>query len=119
MKVELNLEKNTCKVTKEAGDPRFTRSNWSLPESTFLYRVLQELKKQGYDVIKKRMVKDGHMVDDTQQYIRTRNYMKISEPTPGEFAIFSHVYAMVDLGEEFNKLKAGESLYQNDLNVVR
>lgn len=118
MKVELNLEKGYCKVTKEKGDPRFTRGNWGDAESTFLYRALQELKKQGHDVIKKRMWKDGHMVSDSQQYIRTRKYMSTSEDTPGEFAIWSNVYALVDLGEEFNKLKEGESLPENDLTVI-
>ena len=41
MKVKLNLEKNYCEVIWESGDPKFYRTNWALPESTFLYYVLQ------------------------------------------------------------------------------
>ena len=31
------------------------------------------LIKQGHDVVKKRMWEDGHMIDEKQQYIRTRS----------------------------------------------
>lgn len=109
MKVTLDVKRGVCEVQKEYGDPRFTRG-YALPESTFLYHVLKALKAQGYDVIKKRMWKDGHMVDDTQQYIRTRKYMTAPDSTPNEFAIWNTNFAVCDAGEEFNKLKVGESL---------
>jgi len=99
MKVELNLKEKYCKITKESGDPRFTSSGWALAESWFLHRVKQELIKQGFDVIKKRMWKDGHMVSDDQQYIRSRSGLK----TPEEFAIYNENYAIYDAGEEFNR----------------
>lgn len=103
MKVTLNIEKNSCIVEKEPGDKRFTNGGYALAESTFLYHVLQALKEQGYDVVKVRMWKDGHMVDDTQQYIKTRKYMKSPANTPNEFAIYNQNYALYDAGEEFNK----------------
>src|SRR5512135_2206665 len=81
-------------VTKEEGDPVFKRSGWALAESTFLYHVLQELKKMGYDCIKKRMWKDGHMVDDTQQYIRDRKC---------RYGFYNAFYAIFDAGEQFNQ----------------
>lgn len=109
MKVNLDLTKNECIVTKEQGDPRFTRG-YALPESTFLYHVLKALKSQGYDVIKKRMWKDGHVVDDTQQYIRTRKWNS-GYDTAGEWAVYNGNYAMYDLGEEFNKACVGEVIY--------
>lgn len=109
MKVNLDLNKNVCTVTKEQADPRYTRG-YAEPESTFLYHVLKALKRQGHDVIKKRMWKDGHMMDREQQYIRTQKYCTTPHFTPGEFAIFNWDYAICDLGEEFNDLKAGESL---------
>jgi len=31
------------------------------------------LNNNGFDLIKKRMHKDGHLVDDMQQYLRTRH----------------------------------------------
>jgi len=101
MKIKLDFENHVCIVTREDGDPKFRRSGWALPESTFLYHVQQELKKQGYDVIKKRMWKDGHMVDDTQQYVRTRRWG--SDPLGNtEFAIYNTCYAVYDAGEEFD-----------------
>jgi hypothetical protein len=109
MIVKFNLADYKIEVIKEAGDKRYKRG-YALPESGFLYDVMQELKSQGYDVIKKRMAKDGHMMDDTQQYIRTRKYMTSPEGTFGEFAIYSRAYALVDLGEEYNKMKPGESM---------
>jgi hypothetical protein len=99
MKVTLDFSHNSCLVEKEDGDPRFKSSNWALAESTFLYYVLQEIKKQGYDVIKKRMWKDGNMVDDTQQWIRTRSWFGKGN----EFCIFNNKYAIEDAGESFNK----------------
>lgn len=99
MKVELNLEQGYCKAIKEPGDPRFNRGGWSDAESTFLYHVLQALKLQGYDVIKKQMWKDGHMMSVGQQYIRTRSGLS----KKGEFAIYNNHYAVFDAGDEFNK----------------
>lgn len=107
MQVKLNLKKNTCEVIKEKGDPHFSSSNWAEAESTFLYHVLQNLKKQGYDLIKKRMWKDGHLVDETQQYLRTRSW----RGEEGEFCLYNHAYALCDLGLEFNKALPGESLF--------
>ena len=107
MKVTLNLENQTCQVTKEKTDKKFTSSNWSDAESTFLYHVLQELKKQGYDLIKKRMHKDGHLVDDLQQYIRSRKLDRAN----GYFCIFNNGYALFDAGKSFNTTMVGESVY--------
>jgi hypothetical protein len=109
MIVELDLENDTCKVIKEAGDPVFRRSGWALAESTFLYHVKIALMRQGYDVIKKRIWKDGNIVDETQQWIRTRKFGTYT--APNEFAIFNLAYALCDLGEEFNKLQVGEHVF--------
>lgn len=73
MKVELNLEKGVCLVTKEFNDPKFSGVINAAGESKLLHHVKNELIKQGFDVIKKRMWKDGHLVDDLQQYVRTRS----------------------------------------------
>jgi len=99
MKVVLNLKSHTCTVTKEKGDPRFKRSEWASAESTFLHHVKKELIKQGHDVIKKRMAKDGHMMDDLQQYIRTRGP---KSPAP-HICIYNGSYAIYDAGERFNE----------------
>lgn len=98
MKVKLNFDNHVCEVTKEDGDPRFHRRGWSGAESTFLYHVKQELIKQGYDVIKKRMWKDGHLVDDTMEYIRSRDLTSTNW-----IMIYNSDYAIRDAGETFNE----------------
>jgi hypothetical protein len=70
MKVQV-LE-HVCVVTKEPGDPRFSGVVNAAGESRLLYHIKKELNKRGYDLIKKRMWKDGHLVDSMQQYLRTR-----------------------------------------------
>ena len=100
MKVELNLNQHFCKVTRDANDLYFRRGGYSDvgAESTFLYHVQQALKDQGYDVIKKRMWKDGHLVNEFQQYIRTRSGLSKA----GEFAIYNSRYAIENAGDAFN-----------------
>jgi hypothetical protein len=94
MIVTLNKEHGLVTVTKQKGDPHFNSTNWGLAESTFLYHVKQELIKQGIDCIKKRMWKDGHLVDDNQQYIRDRK---------GEWCIYNDGWQVFDAGERFNQ----------------
>ncbi len=94
MKVEINKTNHIVTVTKEKGDPSFHSTGWGLAESTFLYHVKKELEKQGYDCIKKRMWKDGHMVDDNQQYIRDRR---------GNWCMYNDAWQIYDAGEKFNQ----------------
>jgi hypothetical protein len=91
MKVE--LIGNVCKVTKEATDKKLYN------ESLLLHKVKLELIKQGYDVIKKRMWKDGHLMgDDTTQYIRSRN------PKADNFImVYDGDYALRLSIEDYNK----------------
>jgi hypothetical protein len=70
MKVE--IKNNACVVTSEAGDLKFYGTVNAVGESALLYHIKKMLNARGYDLIKKRMYKDGHMVDDMQQYLRTR-----------------------------------------------
>ena len=86
MKVEMGM--GTCTVTRETSDPKY------YSESRLLYHVKLALIAQGYDVIKKRMWRDGHMVDDTCQYIRDRK---------GAFAVWDDQYALRFTYEDFNK----------------
>jgi len=94
MKVEINKTNWEVTVTKEKGDPYFKRSEWADAESTLLYHVKKELIKQGYDCVKIRMWKDGHLVDDNQQYIRDRK---------GKWFIWNTSWAIWDAGEHFNE----------------
>lgn len=64
----------TLTVTREPGDPaKFRGGGWGSGESGFLHWLKGVLNAQGYDLIKKRMWRDGHLVDDDKQYLRARN----------------------------------------------
>ena len=94
------LKEHKCEVIREEGDSKIYGIVNAAGESRLLYLVQRELKKQGHDVIKKRMYKDGHLVDDLQQYIRTREG---SEPS---FAIYNTHWAINGAEEDFNQGKA-------------
>lgn len=77
--MKLEFTGNALEVTREEGDPRFSGVVNGAGESRLLYHIKNQLNDEGYDLIKKRMYKDGHMMDDMQQYLRTRN-MKKGQP---------------------------------------
>ena len=94
MLININRENHIVTVEKQKGDPIFHSTEWAQAESTFLYHVKKQLQSAGYDCIKKRMWKDGHLVDDEQQYIRDRK---------GEWCIYNDAYAIYDAGEKFSQ----------------
>ena len=73
----------SCYVYKQDSDPVFRPtsgdSSWSAPgwygaESRLLHHVQKILNQRGYDLIKKRMWKDGHMFGtEHTQYLRSRD----------------------------------------------
>lgn len=83
----VNIVGATCYVYKEDGDPVFrpnrSRYSWSPPgwygaESRLLHHVLRLLNARGYDLIKKRMWRDGHMFGtEHTQYLRSRNLKSV------------------------------------------
>jgi len=88
-----------CIVEREPGDPVFRDGSWGDGESRLLYHVKRILNKRGHDFIKKRMWKDGHLVDDHQQYIR-------SGRKPGSLtclAIWNSHWAIEGANETFNR----------------
>ena len=98
MKVE--IKKNACIVTKEPGDPNFSGVVNAAGESRLLYHVKKILNDQGYDLIKKRMHKDGHLVSDMQQYLRTRK--KTGDPQK-DIYIYNSYWQVEGAEEPFNK----------------
>ena len=66
-------------------------------DSAFWHAVKRELQKQGHDVIKKLMWKDGHMVDDNQYYVRSRKY------TPTSFMLSQTDFAIRSVYDDYNK----------------
>lgn len=98
MKVE--LKENICIVTREPNDPKFYGIVNAAGESRLLYHIKQELLKAGHKVIKKRMCKDGHLVDDMQQYLRTQ---KGYEPS---FCIWNTKWQVKGAEVDFNNGQA-------------
>lgn len=102
MKVELDFKQKECRVIKESGDKNIALSGWVKddggdPNSRLYYHIQQILNKEGYKIIKKRMWKDGHLVDAERQYLATRN------PKGQNFCIYDNLYAIRDAREEYNK----------------
>ena len=67
----VKLTKTACIVTREKGDKKFYGIKNAKGESNLFHQIKLKLIEQGHKVIKKRMWKDGHMVSDMQQYLRT------------------------------------------------
>lgn len=114
MKITLNIDPNTgdgtCLVEREPGDRRYRRGGFGgTAESHFLHHVKQALVKQGYDVIKKRMHRDGHMVDEFQQYLRERTVRKGKRC----LTLRNGSWALYDAGERFNEDGRVELLVEN------
>ena len=95
--MRVTIDGNCCEVIRETGDPVFRNGGWGDGESRLLYHVQQELNRQGFDLIKKRMWRDGHLVDDHQQYLRSRK-------VKGEVtAIYNGHYAIAGAEVAFNR----------------
>ena len=90
MIIKLMDRKNgTIEIEKEDTDKKY------YSESVLWYAIKKKLISMGYDVIKKEMVKDGHLVDDGQYYVRSRNKKK-------GFWIYDPNYAIKALYHDFN-----------------
>ena len=112
MRVE--IKGNQCIVTKEKGDPRFKDSGWGSGDSTLLFQIKKALITQGYDLIKKRMWKDGHLVDDTCLYLCTR---KPSGDPEKDIYIYDGNYQIRNAAEDF--YKEGKVVYNVEKDVFK
>ena len=94
-------------VTKESGDPQFSGTLNAAGESRLLYHIKNKLNNdpgvvgcpEGTRFIKKRMWKDGHLVSDLQQYIRTSKPVN----TLGCLAFFNNHWAICGLDDDFRE----------------
>lgn len=91
MQVFLDIQKGWCKIVKDPIDKPIK------DESQLLYHVKNHLTRQGHVLIKKRMWKDGHMVDDKQQYVRSKNLRK--DP----FCVYNSTWQIADAHWEYNE----------------
>lgn len=102
------LKADVCLITWQKGDRSANFWNES--------RLLHQLKKHliltyGLELIKKRMWKDGHMVDQEQQYIRTTHW-KSKAP---HICIYNPNYALYDAGQQFRQAKIIELRIAHDI----
>ena len=77
----------SCYVYREPDDPKFrpnrSKCSWSSPgwhgaESRLMYNVQKFLNVRGYDLLKKRMWRDGHMFGGEEtQYVRSRDLKSV------------------------------------------
>jgi hypothetical protein len=98
MKIEING--HVCTVTKEPGDSHFGGVINAAGESRLLYHIKKILNTRGYDLIKKRAYKDGHLMDEMQQYLRTR---KPSGSSKKDVYIYSPFFAIEGADEALNR----------------
>jgi len=101
---KITITEDRLTVKREPGDPKFYGVNLARGESRFLYWLKGILNKEPYNLglIKKRMHKDGHMVDKCQQYLRTA---KITRGKP-YMMIYNDYWAISGVEEDWNKGEA-------------
>jgi hypothetical protein len=106
MKITITIRESRqsgyCTVTREPGDPVFSGNVNAAGESRLLYHMKKQLNKEGWDFIKKRMHKDGHMVDDMQQYLRQR---KPNKETKEEWCIYNNYFGIRGADEDLRRYK--------------
>lgn len=84
---------------RDPDDPKFYGSAGAKGEHNLFHYFSKWLNKRGFSLIKKRMWKDGHLVDDIQPYLRCRN----KNPKFPHLFIYSHFFALRGANEDWNK----------------
>lgn len=109
IKFALSLTTGTIAIQREKGDKK-VRGGWSPPggehgweaEHVLLYQLKKILNAAGFNLIKKRIQKDGHMVGATETpYLRAKNKKK-DKP---HIAIYDANSAVRNSAEEYNEGK--------------
>jgi hypothetical protein len=105
----VNIVDRICYVYRQTSDPVFrpngSGSSWSPPgwygaESRLLHHVLRTLNARGYDLIKKRMWRDGHLFGtEHTQYLRSRDVRGTAS-----LCIYHADHAVEIAAESFNVL---------------
>jgi hypothetical protein len=107
--VIVSIVDSRCYVCRQPGDPVLrpnrSRSSWSPPgwyaaESRLLHSVQNVLNGRGYDLIKKRTWRDGHMFgSEHTHYLRSRNLRAVPS-----LYVYHAGYALEVAAESFNLL---------------
>lgn len=92
MRITIDRAISEARIRPDAGDPPIRN------ESALWVAIKRTLQRHGFDVIKKEMSKDGHMVANGVYYVRSRNMQ-----APGAFAIWDGNYAIRDAAKEYRE----------------
>ena len=99
--MQVTFDKSSMLVEKEHGDKNFYTTNWASGESVLLHCLKKMLNNCGFDLIKKRMWKDGHLVDAGQLYLRTR---KPSGDPAKDIMLYNAHWQMRGLDEDWRQV---------------
>lgn len=84
---------------REENDPKFYGIRYAAGESNLLFYIKTWLNQRGFELIKKRAWKDGHLLDDKQQYLRAN---KKSSKSP-HICIYSGFFAIEGAEKPWNE----------------
>lgn len=85
--------------TREAGDPKFHGTAGAKGEHALFHFIKKWMNARGFDLIKKRAQKDGHLVGDQYQpYLRSK---KVVDGIPN-LMIISGFYNLRGANEDWN-----------------
>jgi hypothetical protein len=101
MKLEFHLGKGAGSLTvhREEADPKFHGMKHAKGEHRLFHHLRNALNALGFNVLKKRVQSDGHLMgDEFQPYLRTR------KPTPDlpHIMVVSDFYALRGANEDWN-----------------
>lgn len=97
--MKIIFESRSIKVIRKVSDPKYYGIKNAAGESRLLYAIKLHLNALGFDLIKKRMYKDGHLMADMQQYLRTR---KPSGNPNTDIMIWNGQWQIKGAEEDFN-----------------
>ena len=98
--MQTEFHKNRIIVIRDKTDPKFYGCYQAKGESSLLHALKKHLNSKGYDLIKKRMWKDGHLVDECQQYLRARR--KTGDPEK-DIMIYNTFFQIRGANSDFNE----------------
>ena len=94
------IKNGTITFHREKFDPKFHGIKLAKGEHSLFRLIAKWLNERGFDVIKKRASKDGHMIgDEYQPYIRTRKHTSNAP----HIMIWSGFYALRGANEDWNQ----------------
>ncbi len=100
--MRIEIDKTSILFIREDGDPKFYGVKEAKGESNLFHWIKKQLanghpdlpKNFPTDWIKKRMWKDGHMMDDMQQYLRTRKPVIKSKGVAWHVCLYNGMWAI-------------------------